>query len=180
MGIGGAADAHYAVEAAYTAFVSGAWPALTASARGQIIYHLGDLVLEQAEMLAEIEVRDNGKLMTEMLAQTRHLGQSFRYFGGLADKIEGSVIPVDKPDMLNFTRREPLGVVVAIVPWNSPLLLMAWKIAPALAAGDTVVVKPSEFTSCSTLESRIVEKSGLPPGVFNVVTGFGRRLARRW
>jgi (Z)-2-((N-methylformamido)methylene)-5-hydroxybutyrolactone dehydrogenase len=170
----GAADAHHAVEAAYTAFASGAWPALTASARGQMLYHLGDLVLEQAEMLAEIEVRDNGKLMTEMLAQTRYLGQWFRYFGGLADKIEGSVIPIDKPDMLNFTRREPLGVVAAIVPWNSPLLLMAWKIAPALAAGNTVVVKPSEFTSCSTLEfARIVERSGLPPGVFNVLTGFG-------
>jgi len=125
-------------------------------------------------MLAEIEVRDNGKLMTEMHAQTRYLGQWFRYFGGLADKIEGSVIPVDKPDMLNFTRREPLGVVAAIVPWNCPLLLMAWKIAPALAADNTVVVKPSEFTSCSTLEfARIVERSGLPPGVFNVLTGFG-------
>lgn len=173
----GATDADRAVEAAHAAFVSGAWPALTASARGQMIYRLGDLVIEQAQMLAEIEVRDNGKLMTEMHAQTRYLGQWFRYFGGLADKIEGSVIPVDKPDMLNFTRREPLGVVAAIVPWNSPLLLMAWKIAPALAAGNTVVVKPSEFTSCSTLEfARIVEKAGIPPGVFNVLTGFGNEV----
>src|SRR5262249_37062323 len=148
-----------------------------ASERGEMLHHLGDLVLEQAEMLAETEVRDNGKLMTEMLAQTRYIGQWFRYFGGLADKIEGGVIPIDKPDMLNFTRREPLGVVAAIVPWNSPLLLMTWKIAPALAAGNTVVVKPSEFTSCSTLEfARIVEKSGIPPGVFNVLTGFGSEV----
>ncbi|MGD0025933.1 MAG: aldehyde dehydrogenase [Xanthobacteraceae bacterium] len=173
----GAAEADQAVEAADKAFVSGAWPAMTASARGQLLFRLGDLVSEQAEMLAKIEVRDNGKLMTEMHAQTRYLGQWFRYFGGLADKIEGQVIPVDKPDMLNFTRREPLGVVAAIVPWNSPLLLMAWKIAPALAAGNTVVVKPSEFTSCSTLEfARIVEKAGIPPGVFNVLTGFGAEV----
>jgi aldehyde dehydrogenase (NAD+) len=115
--------------------------------------------------------------MTEMHAQTRYLAQWFRYYGGLADKIEGSVIPIDKPDMLNFTRREPLGVVVAIVPWNSPLLLMAWKVAPALAAGNTVIVKPSEFTSCSALEfARLVEKAGFPRGVFNVLTGYGNEV----
>lgn len=173
----GSADVDRAVEAADKAFFSGAWPALTASARGQLIYKLGDLIAEKAEFLAEIEVTDNGKLMTEMHAQTRYLAQWFRYYGGLADKIEGAVIPIDKPDMLNFTRREPLGVVVAIVPWNSPLLLMAWKVAPALAAGNTVVVKPSEFTSCSTLEfARLVEKAGFPPGVFNVLTGYGNEV----
>jgi (Z)-2-((N-methylformamido)methylene)-5-hydroxybutyrolactone dehydrogenase len=174
------ADADRAVEAADKAFVSGAWSTLTASARGQMIYKLGDLIAEEAQRLAEIEVCDNGKLMTEMYAQTRYLAQWFRYYGGLADKIEGGVIPIDKPDMLNFTRREPLGVIVAIVPWNSPLLLMAWKVAPALAAGNTVVVKPSEFTSCSTLEfARLTEKVGFPPGVFNVVTGFGNEVGER-
>jgi (Z)-2-((N-methylformamido)methylene)-5-hydroxybutyrolactone dehydrogenase len=169
-----AADVERAVEAAHKAFTTGPWANLTASARGQLLYRIGDLIAENAQSLAEIEVRDNGKLMAEMAAQVRYASQWFRYFGGLADKIEGSVIPIDKPDMLNFTRREPLGVVAAIVPWNSPLLLMSWKIAPALAAGNTVVVKPSEYTSCSALEfARLVERAGIPAGVFNVVTGFG-------
>ena len=169
-----AADVDRAVEAAHKAFMTGPWPAMTASARGALLCRLGDLILENAQSLADIEVRDNGKLMAEMAAQVRYASQWFRYFGGLADKIEGSVIPVDKPDMLNYTRREPLGVIAAIVPWNSPLLLMTWKIAPALAAGNTVVVKPSEFTSASALEfAKVVEKAGIPAGVFNVVTGFG-------
>jgi acyl-CoA reductase-like NAD-dependent aldehyde dehydrogenase len=170
----GQAEVDRAVEAADRAFSGGAWPALTASARGHMLYRLADLIADNAERLAEIEVRDNGKLMAEMLGQVRYLAQWYRYYGGLADKIEGSVIPIDKPDVLNYTRREPLGVCVAIVPWNSPLLLMSWKLAPALAAGNTVVVKPSEYTSCSTLEfARLVEAAGFPPGVFNVVTGFG-------
>ena len=169
-----AADVDRAVEAAYRAFTTAPWASMTPSARGQLLYRLGDLIAANAQELADIEVRDNGKLMAEMTAQVRYASQWFRYFGGLADKIEGSVIPTDKPDMLNFTRREPLGVIAAIVPWNSPLLLMIWKIAPALAAGNTVVVKPSEYTSCSALEfARLVQKAGLPPGVFNVVTGFG-------
>ena len=173
----GKAEVDRAVEAAYAAFDRGPWPTLTATARGEILYRLGDLVLANAERLAEIEVRDNGKLMAEMHAQCRYMSQWFRYFGGLADKIEGSVIPTDKPDVLNYTRREPLGVVAAIVPWNSPLLLMAWKVAPALAAGNTVVVKPSEFTSCSALEfAKLTQEAGLPPGVFNVITGFGNEV----
>jgi len=169
-----ARDVERAVEAAYRAFATGPWPALTPTARGQLLYRLADLITENAQALADVEVRDNGKLMAEMAVQLRYLPNWFRYFGGLADKIEGSVIPVDKPDMLNFTRREPLGVVAAIIPWNSPLLLMAWKIAPALAAGNTVVVKPSEYTSASALEfARLVQNAGIPDGVFNVVTGFG-------
>jgi aldehyde dehydrogenase (NAD+) len=169
-----AADVDRAVEAAYRAFTTGPWPALTPTARGALLFRLADLIAENAQALADVEVRDNGKLLAEMSAQMRYLPQWYRYFGGLADKIEGSVIPIDKPDMFNFTRREPLGVIAAITPWNSPLLLMAWKIAPALAAGNTVVVKPSEYTSCSALEfSRLVEQAGFPPGVFNVVTGFG-------
>jgi len=170
----GAADVNRAVESAYKAFTTGAWPALTPTARGALLFRLADLIAENAQALADVEVRDNGKLLAEMSAQMRYLPQWYRYFGGLADKIEGSVIPIDKPDMFNFTRREPLGVIAAITPWNSPLLLMAWKIAPALAAGNTVVVKPSEYTSCSALEfAHLVEQAGFPPGVFNVVTGFG-------
>jgi (Z)-2-((N-methylformamido)methylene)-5-hydroxybutyrolactone dehydrogenase len=173
----GAADVERAVAAADTAFTSGSWSGLSPSARGQMLWRLGDLILENAEQLAETEVRDNGKLMVEMLGQVRYVSQWYRYFGGLADKIEGAVIPIDKPEMLNYTRREPLGVVAAVVPWNSPILLMSWKIAPALAAGNTVIVKPSEFTSCSTLAfARLVEAVGIPPGVFNVVTGFGAEV----
>ena len=170
----GSADVDKAVRAAHKAFAAGAWPALTATRRGALIRKLGDLAAEASTALAETEVRDNGKLYAEMSLQTAYLAQWYHYFGGLADKIEGAVIPIDKPEVFNYTRREPIGVVAAIVPWNSPLLLTAWKLAPALAAGNTVVIKPSEFTSASTLEfMKLVEEAGFPPGVVNVVTGFG-------
>jgi len=105
------------------------------------------------------------------------MAQWYHYYGGLADKVEGAVLPCDKPDTFNYTKYEPLGVVAAIVPWNSPLLLTAWKLAPALAAGNTVVIKPSEYTSASVLEfMKLVEKAGFPPGVVNVVTGFGAEV----
>ena len=169
-----AQDVDRAVQAAHRAFTTGAWPKLSASQRGALLRKLGDAVAENAEHLASIEVRDNGKLIAEMGAQLKYVPQWYYYYGGLADKIEGSVIPIDKPGNFNYTRYEPLGVVGAIVPWNSPLLLTAWKLAPALAAGNTVVIKPSEFTSASTLEfMKVVEKVGFPPGVVNVVTGFG-------
>lgn len=174
---GDATDAGAAVEAAHRAFNHGAWPALTATQRGALLRRLADLIARDAAALAETEVRDNGKLLAEMQGQLNYLPQWFHYFGGLADKIEGRVIPLDKKGYFNFTRREPLGVVVAITPWNSPLLLLGWKIAPALAAGCTVVAKPSEFTSASTLQfARLFEEAGFPPGVFNVVTGFGREV----
>jgi aldehyde dehydrogenase (NAD+) len=147
---------------------------LTASKRGALLRRLGDLITERSKHLAEIEVRDNGKLYAEMSMQTAYMAQWYHYYGGLADKVEGAVIPTDKADTFNFTRYEPLGVVAAIVPWNSPLLLLAWKLAPALAAGNTMVIKPSEFTSASTLEfMKLVEDAGFPPGVVNVVTGLG-------
>ena len=105
------------------------------------------------------------------------MAQWYHYYGGLADKIEGAVVPADKPDIFNYTRWEPLGVVAAIVPWNSPLLLTTWKMAPALAAGNTIVIKPSEYTSASALElMSLVEEAGFPPGVVNVVTGFGHEV----
>jgi aldehyde dehydrogenase (NAD+) len=171
---GNAQDADRAVRAAHKAFTSGEWPKLNATKRGALLRRLGDLIGEKAKFLAEVEVRDNGKLYAEMSAQTAYMAQWYYYYGGLADKIEGYVIPTDKPDMLNYTRYEPLGVVAAITPWNSPLLLTAWKLAPALAAGNTVVLKPSEFTSASVLEfMKLIEQAGFPPGVVNVVTGFG-------
>ena len=169
---GTADDVDRAVRAARRAFTTGDWPGLTASRRGALLRRLGDLVAERSRALAEIEVRDNGKLYAEMSAQTAYMAQWYHYYGGLADKIEGAVLPTDKADTFNFTRYEPLGVVAAIVPWNSPLLLLAWKLAPALAAGNTVVVKPSEYTSVSALEfMKLVEQAGFPAGVVNVVTG---------
>jgi len=171
---GNAEDVDRAVQAAQRAFTCGEWPKMTASQRGAVLRKLGDAIAGKAEHLAETEVRDNGKLIAEMGAQLKYIPQWYYYFGGLADKIEGEVIPIDKPGHLNYTRHEPLGVVGAIVPWNSPLLLTTWKLAPALAAGNTVVIKPSEFTSASTLElMKVTEDVGIPPGVINVVTGFG-------
>src|SRR6186997_1793670 len=168
------ADVDRAVRAAHAAFTSGEWPKLTASRRGALLRRLGDLITERSKQLAEIEVRDNGKLYAEMSMQTAYMAQWYHYYGGLADKIEGAVLPTDKPDTFNYTKYEPLGVIAAIVPWNSPLLLTTWKLAPALAAGNTVVIKPSEFTSASVLEfMKLVEQAGFPPGVVNVVTGFG-------
>jgi aldehyde dehydrogenase (NAD+) len=174
---GGAADVDRAVQAARKAFTTGEWPKLNPSKRGALLRKLGDLITDKSKALAEIEVRDNGKLYAEMSAQTAYMAQWYYYYGGLADKIEGAVIPTDKPDTFNYTRHEPLGVVAAIIPWNSPLLLLAWKLAPALAAGNTVVVKPSEYTSASTLEfMQLIEQAGFPAGVVNVVTGFGAEV----
>ena len=171
---GAKADVDHAVAAAHAALKTGDWPKLNATQRGALMRRLGDLIARDAEKLAAIEVRDNGKLLAEMGAQVRYLPQWYYYYGGLADKIEGAVIPIDKSDMFNFTRYEPVGVVAAITPWNSPLLLASWKLAPALAAGCTVVVKPSEHTSVSALEfCKLVEEAGFPKGVINVVTGFG-------
>ncbi|HEU5283409.1 MAG TPA: aldehyde dehydrogenase family protein, partial [Burkholderiales bacterium] len=171
---GGAEDVDRAVKAAHRAFTEGPWPQLTASQRGLLLHRLGELVARDAKRLAETEVLDNGKLIAEMQAQLNYVPQWYYYYGGLADKIQGAVIPLDKKGYFNFTRHEPLGVVAAITAWNSPLLLLAWKLAPALAAGCTAVVKPSEFTSASTLEFvKLTEEAGFPPGVVNVVTGFG-------
>ncbi len=173
----GSAEANRAVDAAHRAFSSGPWPALTPSARGALLRRLGDVIAEHADELAAFEVRDNGKLVNEMAAQCKYLPQWYYYFGGLADKIEGAVIPIDKAETFNFTLHEPIGVVVAITPWNSPLMLLTMKLAPALAAGCTVVVKPSEFTSTSTLRlAELFELAGFPPGVMNVVTGFGAEV----
>jgi (Z)-2-((N-methylformamido)methylene)-5-hydroxybutyrolactone dehydrogenase len=174
---GDATDADRAVQAAHRAFTQGPWSSMTPTQRGLLLHKLGDLVARDAKKLAEIEVHDNGKLIAEMQAQCSYVPQWYYYFGGLADKIQGAVIPLDKKGYFNFTRHEPLGVVCAITPWNSPLLLAAWKLAPALAAGCTVVLKPSEFTSASTLEFvKLFEEAGFPPGVVNVVTGFGKEV----
>jgi aldehyde dehydrogenase (NAD+) len=177
IGRGTEVDVDEAVTAAHRAFTTGAWSDFTASERGALLRKLGDRLGQEAHRLAETEVRDNGKLFTEMLGQMTYLPQWFYYYGGLADKIQGTVIPLDKKGYFNYTRKEPLGVVAIVTPWNSPLMLLAWKLAPALAAGCTVVIKPSEFTSASTLElAAIIDDLGFPPGVVNVVTGFGAEV----
>ena len=172
-----AADVEAAVDAANTAFENEAWRGLTATARGKMVKKFGQVLLDNAEKLAAIEVRDNGKLYSEALNQCRYMTEWFEYFGGLADKVEGTVPPIDKPKVLNYTRYEPLGVCACITPWNSPLLLLVWKLAPALAAGNPVVIKPSEYTSASTLElAKLSELAGFPPGVINVVTGYASEV----
>jgi (Z)-2-((N-methylformamido)methylene)-5-hydroxybutyrolactone dehydrogenase len=172
-----ARDVDRAVRAAHRAFTEGAWAEMTASQRGALMLKLANLIARDAAKLAEIEVRDNGKLYAEMHAQLNYIPQWYIYYGGLADKIQGATLPMDKKGYFAFTRHEPLGVVAALTPWNSPLMLASWKIAPALAAGCTIVIKPSEFTSASTLEfAELFDEAGFPPGVFNVVTGFGAEV----
>jgi aldehyde dehydrogenase (NAD+) len=169
----GAEDVELAVGAAARAFAQGSpWRSLSATRRGGLMFRLADLIREHAERIAAIEVRENGKLMREMHAQLGVAPDWLTYFGGLADKIEGRTIPLDRTSVFNYTQREPLGVVGIITPWNSPTLLTMMALAPALAAGNTVVIKPSEETSASILEiARLLEAAGFPPGVVNVVTG---------
>ena len=170
-------DAEAAVLAAHEAFSTGPWSRMSPADRGLLLYKLADCMAEDAEHLADLEVRDTGKLKAEMLGNMRYLPRWYQYYGGLADKVEGSVTPIDKPGMLHYVAYEPLGVVTCIVPWNSPMLLTTMKLAAALAAGNTVVIKPSEFASTSLLAfARLFEKAGFPPGVVNVVTGYGKEV----
>jgi aldehyde dehydrogenase (NAD+) len=168
------ADVDRAVAAAHQALHEGPWPQMTASGRGKLLYRLADLVAENAHRLAELETRDTGKIIRETSAQIAYVAEYYRYYAGLADKIEGSFLSIDKPDMDVWLRREPIGVVAAVVPWNSQLFLAAVKIGPALAAGCTLVVKASEDGPAPLLEfARLVDQAGFPRGVVNVLTGFG-------
>lgn len=169
------ADIDRAVNAAHRALYEDvAWSKLTATQRGKLLYRLADLVAENAKTLAELETRDTGKIIRETSAQIAYVADYYRYYAGLADKIEGAYLPIDKPDMDVWLRREPVGVVAAIVPWNSQLFLAAVKIGPALAAGCTIVVKASEDGPAPLLEfARLVHEAGFPAGVVNIVTGFG-------
>ncbi|WNS77508.1 aldehyde dehydrogenase [Bacillus sp. DTU_2020_1000418_1_SI_GHA_SEK_038] len=171
---GTAEDVDRAVKAAHHAFLHSEWARMTFTERGRLVRKLGELIAGRVEELAEFETLDNGKLIREMRGQLSYLPEFFYYYAGLADKIHGKTLPIDKKDMFVFTSREPLGVVAAITPWNSPLYLTTLKLAPALVAGNTIVIKPSEMTSASLLElMKLVEEAGFPPGVVNVVTGFG-------
>ncbi len=171
---GGPEDVDAAVAAARAA-LDGEWGALTGFGRAALMRRLGDLIGENAERLARLEVNDSGKLYREMIGQLNGLGSWFHYYAGLAATLEGRQIPTPNPNFLVYTRREPVGVVAAITPWNSPLLLLTWKLAPGLAAGCTFVVKPSEHAPASTLGlAELFAEAGFPPGVVNVVTGLSR------
>jgi (Z)-2-((N-methylformamido)methylene)-5-hydroxybutyrolactone dehydrogenase len=168
------ADVDKAVTAAHRAFTTGVWPTLNASARGKLLYKLADLMAANADVLAELETRDTGKIRRETRAVILYIAEYYRYFAGLADKLQGAHFDVDKPDMEAYTRREPIGVVAAIVPWNSQMFLSAVKLAPALAAGCTVVLKASEDGPAPLLHfAKLVDEAGFPPGVVNIITGMG-------
>jgi len=170
----GPADIDRAVKAARSALEEGPWATMSARDRGKLIRKLGDLIAANADHLGKIESTDNGKLLTEMSTQAHFLPEWFYYFAGAADKIEGTTPPSERPNFFIYTKHEPVGVVGAITPWNSPIILLSFKLAPALAAGCTLVIKPSEHTPISTLElAKLAEEAGFPPGVINVVTGAG-------
>jgi aldehyde dehydrogenase (NAD+) len=172
-------DVNRAVAAARTALYDGPWAAMTATQRGKLMRRLGDLISEKADHLGDIETIDSGKLLKETRGQTGYVSDYYYYFAGMADKIEGATLPIDKPDMHVFTTREPIGVVAAVVPWNAQMFLTATKLGPALAAGNTVVLKASEEAPAPMFEfARIADQAGFPPGVINVITGYGEPCGR--
>ena len=172
-------ESSFAIESAHEALFEGPWSKLNATERGRLLYKLGDLIAQNADALGQLETTDSGKLAVETKNQSKYVADYYHYYAGLADKIQGEVLPIDKPDMCVFTTREPIGVVVAIVPWNAQLFLSATKIAPALAAGNTIVVKASEQAPAALFKfAELVDKAGFPPGVVNVITGFGEPCGR--
>lgn len=176
---GSAADVDCAVNAARQAFEAGAWlHQLTPSERGQLLWRLADLIEAHSEVLAQLDALDNGKpVSTVRTVDIPYAVEHFRYFAGWTNKLEGSTLPVNASGMLNYTLREPLGVCGLIVPWNYPLLMAVWKIAPALAAGNCIILKPAEQTPLSALYlGRLFQEAGFPSGVFNVLTGFGSEV----
>jgi (Z)-2-((N-methylformamido)methylene)-5-hydroxybutyrolactone dehydrogenase len=173
----GPAEADQAVTAALEAFSHPAWRDKNGGERGELLWRLGDLVERHAPELARVESLDNGKLFAETQSQAVAVGKMFKYYAGWADKLTGKTIPMNRPTLFDYMLREPIGVVCAITPWNSPLQILTNKVAPALAVGNTVVVKPSEWASLSTLAlAQLVHEAGFPPGVFNVVTGYGHTV----
>lgn len=171
-------DVDQAVQAAHAA-LSGPWGQMTPTARGKCLSRLGDLMAEASEQLGRIETQDTGKMYSETAWQSKYIAEYYHFFAGAADKISGETLPIDKPDMFVFTEREPLGVVAAVIPWNSQQFLTATKVAPALAAGNTIVLKASEQASAPLLEfGKLVEKAGIPAGVVNIITGHGEPCGR--
>ncbi|MFA8384646.1 MAG: aldehyde dehydrogenase [Pelagibaca sp.] len=173
-----ASDVDRAIKAARRALGDPAWRDMTQTRRGKLLYRLADLIEKNAERIGRVETTDSGKLLAETASQTAYVAEYYRYYAGLADKIEGAVLPIDKPDMHVFTRRNPIGVVVAIVPWNAQMFLTATKLGPALAAGCSVVLKASEIAPAPMLEfARLIEEAGFPPGVVSLITGDAENCA---
>jgi len=169
-----AEDVDRAVRAAHRAFSEGPWSKLTPTERGKCLRRLAELLADKSEDLGHIESIDTGKMLKETKWQAKYISEFFQFYAGCADKISGETLPIDKPDLFVFTKREPLGVIAAVVPWNSQLFLVAVKIGPALAAGNTVVLKASEHASAAMLEfGKLIEDAGFPPGVVNIVSGHG-------
>ncbi|MBD3665331.1 aldehyde dehydrogenase [Sulfitobacter aestuariivivens] len=172
------ADVNAAVAAAKGALDDPAWRDMTQTQRGKLLYRLADLVAENAEHLGRIETTDSGKLAVETMGQTGYVADYYRYYAGLADKIEGAVLPIDKPDMHVFTQIMPIGVVAAVVPWNAQMFLAATKLAPALAAGCAVILKASEIAPAPMIEfAKLIEQAGFPKGVVSVITGDAENCA---
>src|SRR5437667_3862590 len=170
----GAADVDRAAKAARAAFDAGPWKDATAQDRGRVLFRLAEIVRDRADELAELETRNSGKPIAESEFDIADVATCFEYYGGLATKIHGDVLPV--PDnALSLALREPIGVAGQIVPWNYPLLMATWKMAPAICAGCTTVLKPAEQTPLSVLAlASSFDEAGLPPGVVNIVTGMGK------
>ncbi len=167
-------DVNSAVDAAHKAFIDGPWSKMTPTERGEHLRKLAEILASKSEELGKIETIDTGKMLKETKWQAKYISQFFNFFAGCADKVSGQTLPIDKTDLFVFTNREPLGVVAAIVPWNSQLFLVAVKIGPALAAGNTIVLKASEHASAAMLAfGKCVEEAGIPPGVVNIITGHG-------
>lgn len=165
-------DVNLAVEAARAA-MHGPWRRMTPTQRGELLFRLAGLMRRDARKLAEIESRDNGKPLRDTLGEVQRSADWITFFAGAADKINGEQIPF-RPDALAYTRREPVGVVAAILPWNSPISLCSWKLGPGLAAGNALILKPAEQTPVSLLElAALVQEAGFPPGVVNVLPGYG-------
>ena len=171
-------DVNNAVEAAHNAF-HGEWSSFLPNKRGEFLRAIGDQLKQNAELLGTIETRDTGKMFKETKFQANYIAEFYYYYAGLADKIEGSTLPIDKPDMQVFTTREPVGVVAAVIPWNSQQLLSAIKLAPALAMGNTIIIKASETAPTPLLElAKLIDKVGLPKGVVNIITGFADQCSK--
>ncbi len=174
-----AGDVDRAVRAAHAAFTKSLWSTMTPTERGKCLRRLGDLLAEHSERLGRTESVDTGKMLKETRWQAKYIAEFFHFYAGCADKISGETLPIDKPDLFVFTKREPLGVVAAVVPWNSQLFLVAVKMGPALAAGNTIVLKASEHASAAMLEfGKLIEEAGFPHGVVNIVTGHGDPCGR--
>ena len=171
-------DVNLAVESAHKA-LSGPWGKMTPSQRGKLLGNLARLLAENSEKIGRIETTDTGKMLKETKWQCQYIAEYLNYYAGAADKLHGDTLPIDKPDMFVFTQREPLGVIAAVIPWNSQMFLSIVKIGPALATGNTMVLKASEHASAPLLElGKLISEAGIPDGVVNIVTGTGEPCGR--